>query len=79
MNLYDAPTLNFTYQYHIRIGHRVKCVLGTGFAMATVDQPYEVITPKNAQLSDSSKLVMQLLQPGGLMFSVAFQFGVGRR
>lgn len=77
--LYDAPTFNITYQYHIRMGRTSKFVIGTGIAFAMVDSPYDVMIPDNAELADASKLTMKMLQPGGLMVSLAFQFGVGVR
>lgn len=79
LNLYNAPTLNISYQYHIRMGRTSKFVIGTGIAFATVDKPYELVLPENATLSSGSELTMKMLQPGGLMLSLTFQFGVGVR
>lgn len=79
MNLNNASTLNLTYQYHIRLGNGSKFVVGTGYAVRLVDEPYEIISPQNAELDSDSKLAMQIVQPGGLIISLTFQFGVGKR
>lgn len=79
LNLYDAPTLNLTYQYHIKMGRTSKFVIGTGYAFALVDSPYSLEQPETAQISDGSELTMKMMQPGGLIISLAFQFGVGVR
>lgn len=79
LDLYNAPSLNLTYQYHFRMGNSGKFVVGTGYALAMVDTPYKVVSPLGAQLDATSKRVMQILQPSGLIISVAFQFGIGKR
>lgn len=76
LDLYDAGTLNFTYNYHFHLGDRSKFVLGTGYALAVVDTPYRLTSPANAQLSLASRQVMQIMQPGGLILSISFLFAV---
>ena len=76
MNLYNAGTLNFGYSYNIKMGRRVKFVVGAGWALAVVDQPYELVAPRNAKLSDSSIAAMKLSQPGGLFIAATFYLGV---
>jgi len=79
LDLYNAPSLNLTYQYHFSLGSSGKFVVGTGYAIAMVDTPYKLVAPPNAELDATSKRIMQLLQPSGLIISVAFQFGIGKR
>ncbi len=79
LNLHNAPTLNLTYQYHIRMGRTSKFVIGTGYAFEMVDSPYTLVEPETEQISDASELTMKMLQPGGLIISLTFQFGVGVR
>lgn len=77
LNTYNAPTLNLTYHYNFHLGKKSKFVLGTGYAIALVDKPYDVVSPQNAMLTPESETVMQIVQPGGLMISLKFLFGVG--
>src|SRR5690606_10760000 len=43
LDLYNAPSLNLSYQYHIKMGTAGKFVIGTGYAFPMVDSPYKLV------------------------------------
>lgn len=76
LDLYNAGTVNLTYNYNFKLGSRSKFVLGTGYAIAVTDSPYKLNSPTNIGLSSTSEQVMQMMQPGGLIVSLSFLFAV---
>ena len=77
LNLRNAATINFMYDYNFHLGKRSKFVLGTGYALATSTKAYEVVSPEKAELNSFSKQVLQIMQPGGLILSCTFLIAIG--
>lgn len=75
LDLHRAGSLNFRYSYNFRLGKKHKFVLTAGYAVPLSTNPYELKT-KGVTLSETSKQVLDLLQPGGLIFGFKFMFGV---
>lgn len=78
MDLYNAGSINFTYDYNFHLGKRSKFVLGLGYALPVATAPYTVTHPRNVELSRTSKQAMHVIQPGGLVLSLTFLIAAGR-
>lgn len=75
MDLNPAATLNIMYSYNFHMKAKSKFVLRTGLAIALIDEPYSIKTG-NYKLTDTSKSIMNLYQPGGLIIGLDFLFGL---
>jgi len=75
MKLKPAPTLNLMYSYNFRLKKKSKFVLKTGLAIALVNEPYSILYTDD-KLTDTSKAIMKILQPGGLIIGMDFLFGL---
>lgn len=72
-------TLNLKYAYNLQLGKsgRNKCELSAGYAIGISDNSYTVETP-NVKLNETSKSVLGLLEPGGMILGLRFMFGLGK-
>jgi hypothetical protein len=75
MTLFNAGTINIAYAYHFHLGQRSKFVLGAGWAIPTVNSPWEVISPPGSELNPDEVQLLEILQPGGLLLSMKLLFG----
>jgi hypothetical protein len=67
-------TLNFLYNYNIRIGRKGKFVLGGGYAVPLNSDPYTI--KNSVQLTSTSETIMNWMVPGGLMLELRLAFGI---
>lgn len=74
LNLKRANTLNLMYHKPVNVGKKNKFVFGVGYGLELNQKVYDV--KSNHILSDKSVRVMEIMQPGGLIFSLSFMFGL---
>jgi hypothetical protein len=74
LDLLPGYTLNptFSYKWLIRKSH--KFYIEAGYAVPLQKNVWRVLD--NSQLTDSSRKVMEILQPGGLSIGFGFQFAL---
>jgi len=74
MVLKPAATLQLMFNYNIKVIKCSKMVIGTGYAVQLNKNAYEI---KSLHvLGDNGKRMMKFLQPGGLIMSFTFMFGL---
>ncbi|MDP3461222.1 MAG: hypothetical protein Q8S18_00365 [Bacteroidales bacterium] len=74
LDLKEVGNLNLMYSYQWKIGKGNKISLGTGYSFKLTSDFYDVTS--NHSLSSSSKQVLEIMAPGGLIVSFAFLFGI---
>lgn len=74
LDLKEVGNFNLMYSYQWKVGKGNKISLGTGYAFKLTSDFYEVTS--NHTLSSTSKQVLEVLAPGGLIVSFAFLFGL---
>lgn len=75
LDLNKVETINLLYTYNLRVGNSCKAAFSTGYAFSITSTPYEVKT-QGVVLSETSKQLMDIMQPGGLIIGIKFMFGV---
>ena len=75
LDLNKVGTVNLIYSYNIKIGRYSKFVVSTGYAIPVTSNAYEVKSP-GVTLTESSKQIISVMQPGGLIFGLKFMFGM---
>ena len=73
LDLNNVGTINLIYAYNWRLGRKGKFSLYTGYAFAVTNNSYDVKS-SGTELSDESKQVLNILQPGGLILGLKFMF-----
>lgn len=68
-------TVNLVYAYNLQLGKKSKFALSAGYAMPVTKNAYDVITP-GVVLSETSKQILEIMQPGGLILGLKFLFGI---
>lgn len=74
LDLNKVCTLNMMYTYNLKIGRRNKLAFSGGYAICLTDNTYEV--NDDIILNDTSKQLMEIMQPGGVILGVKFMFGL---
>lgn len=75
LNLNRVETLNLVYSYNFQLGKKSKFALSAGYAIPVTNNAYDIITT-GVTLTETSKQVMDILQPGGLILGFKFLFGI---
>ena len=75
LDLNRVGTVNLTYAYNIRTRNNNKWVLSTGYAIPITTNSYEILS-EGVVLTDLSKEVIEVMQPGGLILGFKFLFGL---
>jgi len=75
LNLNRVGTVNLIYSYNFIVGSKGKFSLSAGYAIPVTTNPYEVVTP-GITLTQTSMMVMDMMQPGGVILGFKFLFGV---
>lgn len=75
MDLKPAGTINLLYTHNWQLGKRSKFCLNAGYALPLNQKPYDIITP-NVELTEDSEVVMNVMQPGGVILGIQFLFGL---
>lgn len=73
LNLHGTGSFNFIYSYAWKLGQKAKFAINAGYAASLKKNPYELVDSAN-DLSPTSKQVMTILQPGGLIIGVNIMF-----
>lgn len=73
LDLKKANTVNLFYSYSWTLRRTGKFSISFGYAIPFEEKPYELKTEK-IELSSSSEQIMEILQPGGLIFGLKFMF-----
>jgi hypothetical protein len=63
------------YTYNLRIGNACKAGFSAGYAIPLSTEPYTVNTP-GVTLTETSKQLMDIMAPGGLIVGIRFMFGI---
>lgn len=74
LDLNKVYTLNMMYTYNLKIGRRNKLAFSAGYAICLTSNTYEVNS--DVTLNGTSKQVLEILQPGGVILGVKFMFGL---
>jgi len=75
LDLYGVSTINLMYTYSWPLGRSMKFAVVTGYAIKLSDDNYAVKTA-GVELTQESKMVMKLMQPGGLTLGIRMMFGI---
>lgn len=75
LDLYRVGTINLVYAYNFKLGNKSKFALSTGYAIPVTKNAYDVKT-SGVTLTETSKQVMNFVQPGGLILGFKFLFGI---
>jgi hypothetical protein len=75
MDLDQVYNVNLSIGYQFRIGKKARFNFEVGYSAALQNEPYEVTTP-GVQLTKESRQVMDFMSPSGLIFGLAFTFGI---
>lgn len=75
LDLNRVGTLNLVYAYNFKLGHKSKFVLSTGYAIPVTNNTYD-IKSAGVTLTETSKQIIDFIQPGGLIIGFKFLFGV---
>lgn len=75
LDLNTVETINLMYTYNLRVGNSCKAAFSAGYAISITNIPYEVKT-SGVVLSETSKQIIDIMQPGGLIIGVKFMFGI---
>lgn len=75
LDLYGVSTLNLMYSYSWALGRSMKFALVTGYAVKLGGDTYTVKTP-GVELTSESKMVLRIMQPGGLTLGLRMMFGI---
>jgi hypothetical protein len=74
LDLKKVGNMLIMYSYQWKVGKANKISLGAGYAASLTTDTYEVTS--NHTLSSTSRQMMQIMAPGGLVVSFAFVFGL---
>lgn len=76
-DLLGASNLNLSFIYHLRVGKEKlnRLLFEFGYSIQLQDNRYRILD-QNVALSDQGKMFMSILQPGGLMLAMRFNFGI---
>ena len=75
LDLNPVGTINLVYSYNLKLGKSHKVVFSGGYAVGLSGKGYVVKTP-GAELTPESKMVLNIMQPGGLIVGLKFMFGL---
>lgn len=75
MNLHPVGNIQLMFHYNIPVGRSGKIAIGSGYSVKLKkENVYEIKSLH--KLSDNGKELMKILQPGGLIMSFMFYFGI---
>jgi len=74
MILQPVNNIHAVFYYNIPIGRASKMMIGTGYSIKLRKNAWEITS--NHNLTDNSKQMMSILQPGGPVISFAYCFGM---
>ena len=75
LDLNQVGTVNLIYSYNFQLGKSSKFVFSAGYAIPVTDKAYELKTI-GMTLTETSKEVIDLMQPGGVILGIKILFGV---
>jgi hypothetical protein len=78
MNLNVLNTVNVKYTYNFKLGKKSKFGLSAGYSVPLSGNNFTVLTP-GVKLTKESEAVLNMMQPGGLIFGFRFLFGIGQK
>lgn len=78
LNLHQAYAVNLNYNYAWKIGRKCKLTLHTGYSVGLSSNNFELVTEDDVkeELTDQSKLILNMMSPGGLIIGTSFMFGL---
>jgi len=74
LDLLPANTVDLIYSYNLNVGKTSKLVFDLGYSATINPEAYKINTP-NVNLDEVSLLVMDWMQPGGILLGIKFMFG----
>jgi hypothetical protein len=74
LDLYGVSTINLLYTYNIKIGASSKLAFSGGYAICLTSNAYNI--KNSVTLDQTSKLVMDWMQPGGFIFGIKLMIGL---
>ena len=74
VNYYSASTLNLAIDRNWRVGRRNLIYIELGYAIPLQDRRWEVADGSN--ISENAERVLDMMQPGGIIFGAGFAFGL---
>ncbi len=75
LRLNHIGTVNLVYSYNIHLGKSSKFVVSAGYAIPLTDNTYDLKSP-GVVLTETSKQVIDIMAPGGLILGIRFMFGI---
>ncbi len=78
LDLNPVNTVNIKYTYNIKLGSKSKFGISAGYSIPFTTDNYKVLTP-GVKLTPESETVLNMMQPGGLIFGFRFLFGIGTK
>jgi hypothetical protein len=72
-DLYGVSSINVTYTYNINVGRSSKVAISGGYAICLTEDAYDITN--SMVLDETSKLVMNMMKPGGLIIGVKLMIG----
>lgn len=76
MDLNPVGNVFFTLGYTWKLGKRNKFYLEGGYALPLETEDYYTLHDDQVILSSTSEQVLKILRPGGVIFSLGFNFGL---
>lgn len=70
LKLNPTNAINIMYHYNLKVGNKSKFVFSTGYGFVLSSDNYDVTSGE--RLTQVSKDVMEILEPGGFIFGVKF-------
>jgi hypothetical protein len=74
INYLTASTINLVAERSWKIGRKNTFYMDFGYAIAMQSTPWKVVD--NTALSDASKSAIKMIQPGGIILGLGFNFGL---
>ncbi len=75
MNLHPVGNIQLMFHYNIPVGRSGKIAIGSGYSVKLIKENFFEIKSQH-KLSDNGKEMMKILQPGGLIMSFMYCFGI---
>lgn len=75
LDLNRVGTVNLVYSYNFQLGQKSKFALSAGYAIPVTNNTYDIKTT-GVTLTEISKQVIDIMQPGGLIIGFKFLFGI---
>jgi hypothetical protein len=73
LDLNQVSTINLIYSYNIKVGRSSKIAFSGGYAICLTNEAYRI--KDFVTLDTTSQLVIDMMQPGGLIFGVKLMIG----